>query len=85
MHLTYCFVKVHQVELFWLWEEFGLMHKTDVENDVGSFWDFNAFDDVIFQSFSHCEIDHRMKPQRLIDETLQQIQALIINVFTFFT
>lgn len=83
--LTYCFVKVHQAELFGFWEEFSFMHEANVENDVGSFYDFNAVDVVVFQSFSHREINHRMKPQRLIDETLQHFQALIINVFTFFT
>lgn len=82
---TYCFVKVCQAELSGFWEEFGLMHETDVENDVGSFYNFNAFNGVILQSFSHREINHRMEPQRLVDETLQHFQALIINVFcTFF-
>lgn len=85
VRLTYCFVKVHQVELFGFWEEFSFMHETDVENDVGSFCDFSAFDDVVFQSFSHREINHRMKPQRLVDETLHHFQALIINVFIFIT
>ncbi len=81
---TYCFVKIHQVELFGFGEEFSLVHEADVENDVGSFCNFSAFDDVFFQSFPHCEVNHRVKPQRLIDETLQHFQALIIDVFSTF-
>lgn len=60
------------------------MHETNVENDVGPFCNFSAFDDVILQSFSHCEINHGMKPHRLIDKTLQHFQALIIDVFSTF-
>lgn len=62
------------------------MHETYVENDVGSLFDFSAFDVVIFKSFSHSEINHRMKPQTLVDEALQHFQDLIINAFSsFFT
>lgn len=83
--MTYCFVKVHQAELVWFGEEFRLVHETDVENDVGAFLDLNAIDGVIFQSFSHREVDHRVKPQRLINEAIQHFQAMIINVFICLT
>lgn len=73
--------KVGKAELSGFGEEFSLMHETSVENDVGPFCNFTAFDDVVLQSFSHCEINHRMKPQRLIDETLQYFQTLVIEVF----
>lgn len=82
LSLTYCFVKVHQAELIGFWEKFSLMHETNVKNDVGSFPDFCAFNVVVFQSSPHCEIDYRMKPQRLVDEALQHFQTLIINVLS---
>lgn len=79
---TYCFLKVHQAELFGFGEEFFcLMHEANIENDVGSFSNFSAFDDVILQSLPHREINHRVKPHGLVDETLQHFQALIIDVF----
>lgn len=84
LHLTYCFVKVCQAELFRFWKEFSLMHKTNVENDVCSFLNARAFDVVVFQSSPHYEINHRMKPQTLIDETLQHFQTLVVNVFCSF-
>lgn len=84
--LTYSFVKVRQTKLFWIWEEFSFMHKTDVKNDVGSFFYFGSFNVVIFQGFSHCKVNHRMKPHRLINELLQHLQVLMINILsTIFT
>lgn len=80
---TYCFVKIHQAELIWFGEELRLVHEADVENDVGSFLDLSAFDGVVCQSFSHGEINHWMKPQRLVDETLQHVQALVRNASLF--
>lgn len=85
-HITYCLLKVAQAELSGLWEEFSLMHEASVENDVGAFCNFNAVNGVVLQSSSHREINHGMKPQRLVDETLQHSQALTVNVFcTLFT
>lgn len=85
-HITYSLLKVAQAELFGLWEEFSLMHEASVENDVGAFCNFNAVNVIILQSSSHREINHGMKPQRLVDETLQHSQVLTFNVFwTLFT
>lgn len=82
--LTYCFFKVLEVELLRFGEEFGLVHETNVENDVSSFLDFCSCDVIVLQSFPHREIHHRMKPQRLVDEILHHFQTLIIKVFCIF-
>lgn len=60
------------------------MHETSVENDVGSFSNFSAVNVVVLQSSSHREINHRMKPHRLIDKALQHFQDLMIDVFSRF-
>lgn len=82
--LTYRFFKVREVELFRLGEEFGFVHEANVENDVGAFLDFCTCDVVVLHSFPHCEIDHRMKPQRLVDEALHHFQTLVIDIFHVF-
>lgn len=61
------------------------MHETNVENDVGSFCNLNIFYGVILQCLSHGEVNHRMKPQGLVDEALQNPQTLIIDVFILLT
>ena len=57
------------------------MHQADVEYDVGSLGNLNAVDVVILQSFSHCEVNHRMEPHGLIYEALEHCQFLQIKIF----
>lgn len=67
---TYRAVKVCQAELSGFREELSLVHEANVENDVGSFPDVCAIDVVVLQSLTHREVNHRVKPQTLTDETL---------------
>lgn len=84
IHWTNRSVKVLQAELIGFGEELGLMHETDVEDDVGSFPDLRAVNVVVLKSLSHGEVNHRLEPQRLVNEALQHFQVLIINVFCTF-
>lgn len=70
---THILLEVVQTELIRFGEEFGSVHPTHIQYDVCSFLHFVALDDIIVQRPTHGEVHDRMKAERLVDKTLQNV------------